>query len=150
MRSSYLLHGLYSLALTLLGALAVYLALQYEFRRKGEGEPELVMAFAYMAWYWALPALALPGLGCALLAWRGPDPVTQPWRWSLAASYVPLLGLALFSVLVAIEALLENRLFIPVMLIGLGLSMYLWRGFPAPGSGRRLAPQQAAQGDQRR
>ena len=128
----------------------MYLALQYEFRRKGEGEPELVMAFAYMAWYWALPALALPGLGCALLAWRGPDPVTQPWRWSLAASYVPLLGLALFSVLVAIEALLENRLFIPVMLIGLGLSMYLWRGFPAPGSGRRLAPQQAAQGDQRR
>ncbi|MCU7647754.1 hypothetical protein [Pseudomonas piscis] len=131
MRSSYLRHGLISLALTLLGALAVYLALQYEFRRKGEGEPELIMAFAYMAWYWALPALALPALGCALLGLRGPARVTRPWRWALAASYVPLLGLALFSVLVAIEALLENRGFIPVMLVGLVLSMYLWRGFPA-------------------
>ncbi|MFK3792680.1 MAG: hypothetical protein ACQZ2J_06780 [Pseudomonas piscis] len=133
MRSSYLRHGLISLALTLLGALTVYLALQYEFRRKGEGEPELIMAFAYMAWYWALPALALPALGCALLGLRGPARVTRPWRWALAASYVPLLGLALFSVLVAIEALLENRGFIPVMLVGLVLSMYLWRGFPPAG-----------------
>ncbi|AXK54247.1 hypothetical protein [Pseudomonas protegens] len=131
MRRSYLLHGLYSLALTLLGGLAVYLALQYEFRRKGEGEPELIMAFAHMAWYWALPALALPALGCGLLGLRGPEPVTRPWRWSLAASYVPLLGLALFCVLVAAEALLENRVFIPVLLISLGLSVYLWRGFPS-------------------
>lgn len=140
MRERYLRHGLYSLALTLLGGLAVYLALQYEFRRHGEGEPELIMAFAYMACYWALPALVLPALVYTLLTLWGPNPVTQPWRWGLAASYVPLLGLALFSVLVAIEALMENRMFIPVMLVGLALSMYLWRGFPAPGSGRRLAP----------
>lgn len=133
MRRSYLRHGLYSLALTLLGALAVYLALQFEFRRHGEGEPELIMAFAYMAWYWALPALALPALGCALLSLRSPEPLTRPWRWSLAASYVPLLGLALFCVLVAAEAQQENRVFIPVLAIGLGLSLYLWRGFPAAG-----------------
>ncbi|WP_404940510.1 glutathione S-transferase C-terminal domain-containing protein, partial [Pseudomonas chlororaphis] len=79
MRRSYLRHGLYSLALTLLGALAVYLALQYEFRRHGEGEPELIMAFAYMAWYWALPALALPALGCALLSLRAPEKHWELW-----------------------------------------------------------------------
>ncbi|WIE50124.1 hypothetical protein [Pseudomonas sp. GM17] len=133
MRRCYFRHGLYSLVLTLSGALAVYLALQYEFRRQGEGEPELIMAFAYMARYWALPALALPALGCALLSLRGPGPVTRPWRWGLAASYVPLLGLALFCVLVAAEAQQENRVFIPVLPIGLGLALYLWRGFPAAG-----------------
>ncbi|MGE7959024.1 hypothetical protein ACQKQA_21005 [Pseudomonas sp. NPDC089530] len=133
MRRSYLRHGLYSLALALLGALAVYLALGFEFRRHGEGEPELIMAFTYMAWYWALPALAMPALGCALLSLRGPRPVSRPWRWGLAASYAPLLALALFCVLVAAEAQQENRWFVPVLPIGLGLALYLWRGFPAAG-----------------
>lgn len=131
MRGSYLRHGLYSLALSGLGALAVCLALHYEFRRHGEGEPELVTAFAWMAWHWALPALALPALGCTLLGLKGPDPVSRPWRWGLALSYGPLLALALFCVLVAAETLQDNRLFIPVLPIGLGLALYLWRGFPA-------------------
>ncbi|WEK09533.1 MAG: hypothetical protein P0Y51_00500 [Candidatus Pseudomonas colombiensis] len=125
-------HTVLTLVWLVLYGLAVFVALKSEFRRKGEGEPEFVMVYAYMGWRLLLPAALGLMAGFALFCFLARNGVNARWRRLLMLCHLPLLLLSAVTLLVASGAVWENLWFIPVILLDLGRLAYVLFAFPRP------------------
>lgn len=130
MRRLYFKHTVLTLALLALYGLAVVIALDSEFRRKGEGEPEFVVMFAYIGWMLVLPAALWLVAGFGVFCLRARKGVSARLHRALALCHLPLLLLSGFTLLVASGAVSENLWFVPVILIDLARIAYVLRRFP--------------------
>jgi len=130
MRQPYIKHVILTLVLLALDWLAIYFGLEGEFRRHGEGEPEMPMAFAYIGRVLQIPACLLLVAGCLVFCYMARDGVTRRLQIGLALTYLPLLLLVGFILLAAVFAVSENLFFIPAILTGLWLLGYTVCCFP--------------------
>lgn len=130
MRRRYMQHVWVTQVLLALGSAAVYLALQVEWRRHGEGTPEYLMVFTWLARTWLPLAWLVLAAGALALWLRARHGVSRGLHWGLALSYLPLLLLVGVGVLIAAGAVLENLRFAPAILLGLGLSFHMLLRFP--------------------